>query len=64
MIARRMIPCIEALLVGLLTLFALALRLSDLGARALLPDESSSFNFSQLPPSTLLWSLCDPHPPG
>jgi 4-amino-4-deoxy-L-arabinose transferase-like glycosyltransferase len=64
MTARRLIPRIDTLLVGFLTLFALALRLLDLGARALLPDESSSFYFSQLPLATLLWSLCDPHPPG
>jgi hypothetical protein len=64
MIARRKILRTDTLLVGLLTLFALLLRLSDLGARALAPDESSSFYFSQLPLSALLWSLCDPHPPG
>jgi 4-amino-4-deoxy-L-arabinose transferase-like glycosyltransferase len=50
--------------VGLLALAALALRLGGIGSRALLPDEGSSFYFSQFPLSTLLWSLCDPHPPG
>ncbi len=64
MSARRVILRSDTLVLGLLTLVALALRLSDLGGRALLPDESSSFYFSQLPLATLLWSLCDPHPPG
>ncbi len=64
MTARRAVPPAEALLLGLLTVAALALRLWGLGSRALLPDESSSFYFSQLPLATLLRSLCDPHPPG
>lgn len=64
MSTRRVYPRAGALAVGLLTLGALVLRLWGLGARALLPDESSSFYFSQLPLATLVWSLCDPHPPG
>lgn len=60
----RLSPRAAALSVGMLTLVALALRLVDLGGRALLPDEGSSFYFSQLPLATLLWTLCDPHPPG
>lgn len=64
MTARRALPRIELLLLGLLTVAALALRLWDLGGRPLLSDESSSFYFSQLPLATLLGSLCDPHPPG
>lgn len=64
MTARRALPRIEPLLLGLLTVAALALRLWGLGSRPLLSDESSSFYFSQLPLATLLGSLCDPHPPG
>ena len=48
----------------LLTAGALALRLLALGSKSLLTDEASSYYFSQLPISTLLWGLCDPHPPG
>lgn len=54
----------DALWLGLLTLAALALRLWAIDSRALLPDEASSLYYAQLPLSTLLWSLCDPHPPG
>lgn len=54
----------EALLLGMITLAALALRVWALGSAALLPDEGSSVFFSQLPLSVLLWSHCDPHPPG
>ncbi len=54
----------EVLLLGVITLAALALRVWALGAAALLPDEGSSVFFSQLPLSILLWTHCDPHPPG
>lgn len=57
-------PGAHALLLVLLSLAALALRLWNLGGDALSPDEGSSYFFSQLPLATLLWSLCDPHPPG
>lgn len=50
--------------VTLLTLAALAIRMLALGDKSLLTDEGSSLYFSQLPIATLLWSLCDPHPPG
>ncbi len=50
--------------VVLLTSVALAIRLFTLGNKSLLTDEGSSYAFSQLPISTLLWHLCDPHPPG
>ncbi|MFZ2358584.1 MAG: hypothetical protein WA040_04505, partial [Anaerolineae bacterium] len=61
---RRRFAHSDAFWLGLLTLAALALRLWGLGSRALLPDEGSSLYYSQLPLATLLWSLCDPHPPG
>lgn len=64
MTARRADPRAAAWFLGLLTVAALALRLWGLGASALLPDEGSSFYFSQLPLATLLYALCDPHPPG
>ncbi len=54
----------EALILGVITLTALALRVWALGDAALLPDEGSSIFFSRLPLAVLLWDHCDPHPPG
>lgn len=62
--ARRVFLRTDALWLALLTLAALALRLWRIDSRALLPDEGSSLYYAQLPLTTLLWSLCDPHPPG
>jgi len=64
MTARRSSRWSPSLLLALLTLAALALRLLALGSKSLLTDEGSSYYFSQLPLATLLWRLCDPHPPG
>lgn len=55
---------VETLLLALITLVALAVRVWALGSRTLVPDEGSSVYFSQLPIPLLLWSHCDPHPPG
>ncbi len=64
MAPRRIQLPTSLLVLVLLTLAALALRLLALGSKSLLTDEGSSYYFSQLPVATILWGLCDPHPPG
>lgn len=64
MALRRSPRLTQALLLGAITLAALALRVWALGSAALLPDEGSSVFFSRLPLAVLLWTHCDPHPPG
>ncbi len=46
------------------TLLAWALRLSWLGSKALWIDEADSLYFAVQPWRTVLFGLCDPHPPG
>ncbi|MEA3335252.1 MAG: glycosyltransferase family 39 protein [Chloroflexota bacterium] len=57
-------PNLFIYLLILLTLGAFLLRLLALGSKSLVPDEGSSYFFSQLPLQRLIWQLCDPHPPG
>lgn len=61
---RLQAPVSRPQLLVAIILLALALRLAGLGHESLWIDEADSVYFAQHAWDSLLWRLCDPHPPG
>jgi len=62
--ARLQAPVSRPQLLAAIVLLAFALRLAGLGHKSLWIDEADSVYFAQHAWDSLLWRLCDPHPPG